>query len=84
LAQVPSGAERVLVDLARVDLLDATGLGLLAGLRARLAPAGGRLVLSCPDALRARLAAAGLEGAFEVVGSIDAVVAGCPCGEARP
>ncbi len=80
LSGLPHGAERVVVDLSRVDLVDATGIGLLVGLQQRLAHHGGRLVLAgCPSPLVDRLAEGGMGGVFESVDSVAAVV-GAPHG----
>lgn len=46
---IDSGAERVVVDLRRVDFLDSTGLGVLVGALKRLRMAGGDLSLVCHD-----------------------------------
>lgn len=84
LAQLPPGARRVVVDLSHVDLLDATGIGLLVGLRSRLAQTGGRLVLSCPAHLRHQLERSGVTATFELAESVESVLAGCPVGEGPP
>jgi anti-sigma B factor antagonist len=83
LAQLPPGARRVVVDLSRVDLLDATGFGVLVGLRSRLAQSGGTLVLSCPSPLLDRLDGTGLAATFAVVDSVAAAV-GCQPLEGTP
>lgn len=84
LAQLPPGAQRVVVDLSGVDLVDTTGMGVLAGLRSRLSRHGGCLVLSCPDALRDQLDRLGLAPSFDVTESVDAAVSGCPGPARRP
>lgn len=42
-----NGARKVIVDLAMVEFLDSTGLGVLVGAHKRLKAAGGRLALVC-------------------------------------
>jgi anti-sigma B factor antagonist len=44
---VDGGARNVVVDLARVDFLDSTGLGVLVGAHKRLRLAGGTFSLVC-------------------------------------
>jgi anti-sigma B factor antagonist len=44
---IDSGARNVVVDLARVDFLDSTGLGVLVGAHKRLRPVGGTFALVC-------------------------------------
>jgi anti-sigma B factor antagonist len=44
---IESGARNVVVDLARVDFLDSTGLGVLVGAHKRLRPVGGTFSLVC-------------------------------------
>ncbi len=44
---VDAGARNVVVDLARVDFLDSTGLGVLVGAQKRLRPVGGTFSLVC-------------------------------------
>lgn len=83
LAQLPAGARRVVVDLSGVDLVDPTGMGVLAGLRSRLHRSGGCLVLSCPSPIRDELDRLGLGRSFDVAESVDAALLGCP-GEGRP
>ncbi len=52
----------VIVDLADVELLDASGMGVLAGARHRLLLAGGSLVLHGPrPSVRRALTSVGLE-----------------------
>ena len=77
LAEVPSRPIRVVVDLSRADLVDATGVGLLVGLRARVVDAGGRLVFCCPPSRRAELARYGLGDGFEVAGKRGSGSRGC-------
>lgn len=52
---VDAGEQAVVVDLARVNLLDAAGLGVLAGVRRRLAAQGGALAVASPCPLVARV-----------------------------
>jgi len=80
-AQLPPGARRVIVDLSHVDLLDATGYGLLVGLRRRLARVGGKLVLSCPPSQLRELEGSGPGPGFEVADSVATVLAGCTSAE---
>jgi anti-sigma B factor antagonist len=44
---IDGGARNVVVDLARVDFLDSTGLGVLVGAHKRLRPVGGTFSLVC-------------------------------------
>jgi anti-sigma B factor antagonist len=54
---IESTAEDVVVDLSRVDLIDVTGLGMLAGAHRRLERAGRQLILrGCADHVRRVLA----------------------------
>jgi anti-anti-sigma factor len=73
----------VVVDLSGVDLVDNTGMGVLAGLRSRLNRSGGCLVLSCPGPLRDQLDRLGLAVSFDVAESVDDALLGCT-GERRP
>ena len=83
LSQLPAGAQRVVVDLSGVDLVDPTGMGVLAGLRSRLHRTGGCLVLSCTGPLLDELDRLGLARSFEVAESVDAALLGDACGR-RP
>ena len=51
---IAAGADRVVVDFARVTYIDSAGLGALVGAHKRLRAAGGALVLHCehPRVLR--------------------------------
>jgi anti-sigma B factor antagonist len=47
---IDDGAESVVLDLAGLQFLDSTGLGVLVGAQKRLTQAGGELVLRSPRA----------------------------------
>jgi anti-sigma B factor antagonist len=54
---IETTADDVVVDLSRVDLIDVTGLGMLAGAHRRLERAGRQLILrGCADHVRRVLA----------------------------
>ena len=54
---IETTADDVVVDLSRVDLIDVTGLGMLAGAHRRLERAGRHLILrGCADHVRRVLA----------------------------
>lgn len=46
---VDRGAERVVVDLTKMDFIDSTGLGVLVGAQKRLREAGGEMTLRNPS-----------------------------------
>ena len=64
-----AGTRHLVVDLARVDFVDSTGLALLIAIDARLDIAGGSLALSHPNArIRQLIRVAGLDGRLDVTG----------------
>ncbi len=55
LAAADSGAASIVVDLSELSLIDSTGLGVLALLARRAAPAAAELVIVCPEGRVSRL-----------------------------
>ena len=73
---VSSGQEHIVVDLARVDFLDSTGLGVLVGVYRRLLRAGGSLDLVCPqERLLKIFRIAGLDSVFKIYSSVPEATA---------
>jgi anti-sigma B factor antagonist len=75
----PLEAERpaLVVDLTGVEFLDSTGLGTLVAARTDAADAGGRLTIVCDrDRILKLFRITGLDGIFEIVGSVDDAVQG--------
>jgi anti-sigma B factor antagonist len=74
---VGAGSKHVVVDLARVDFLDSTGLGVLVGARRRLENSGGSLSLVCPhERLLKIFRITGLDSIFDIHGSVEDATAG--------
>lgn len=67
------GAEEIVIDLTQTTFLDSSSLGVLIGAHRRLSRRGRRLLVVCdqPSVLRV-LRITGLDGIFEVVGSMAA------------
>lgn len=64
---IAGGATRIVVDLARVDFMDSSGLGVLLAARRRLEPSGGALSLTgVPPRIVKILEVTGLTGAFAI------------------
>ena len=75
-ALVDSGDRRVVVDLARVEFLDSTGLGVLVGAPKRLRGAGGELSLVCSqERLLKIFRITGLDRVFTLFESVAAATA---------
>ena len=71
-----AGTSRLVVDLAGVDLLDSTGLGVLLGTVTRMREAGGELRVSCPDPnVRRVFEITGVIGFVQVDDSCEAAIA---------
>jgi anti-sigma B factor antagonist len=69
---VAEGADQVVVDLGRVEFLDSTGLGVLAGAHRRLKAANGSLALVCPhERILKIFRITGLDSVFEIYNSVD-------------
>jgi anti-sigma B factor antagonist len=74
---VGAGDTRVVVDLARVDFLDSTGLGVLVGAHRRLRAAGGSLTLVCShERLLKIFRITGLDTVFDIRSSVEDAVSG--------
>lgn len=70
---VAGGAHHVVVDLSRVEFLDSTGLGVLAGAHRRLRAAEGSLTLVCPhERLLKIFRITGLDSVFDIFDTVDA------------
>lgn len=70
---VEGGARKVVVDLARVEFLDSTGLGVLVGAHKRLRAAGGTLALVCArEPLLKIFRITALDQVFPLFESVDA------------
>ena len=75
-SMVESGDRRVVVDLARVEFLDSTGLGVLVGALKRLRGIGGVLTLVCPqERLLKIFRITGLDRVFTLYESVEAATA---------
>jgi len=67
-AAIAAPGERIVIDLARVDYIDSTGLGALVGAVTKAEQHAKRLVLRSPSrAARTLLARTGLTSSFDVV-----------------
>jgi anti-sigma B factor antagonist len=76
---VGTGNAHVVVDLARVDFLDSTGLGVLVGAHRRLRAGGGSLRLVIPhERLLKIFRITGLDTVFEIQSSVADAIAGGP------
>jgi anti-sigma B factor antagonist len=74
---IDAGAERVVVDLRRVDFLDSTGLGVLVGALKRLRMAGGDMVLVCDsEKLLKIFRITALDRVFALHATVEAATAG--------
>jgi anti-sigma B factor antagonist len=71
------GVTHIVVDLTRVEFLDSTGLGVLAGVHRRLRGSDGslRLVLNHERLLKI-FRITGLDSVFEIYETVDAATAG--------
>jgi anti-sigma B factor antagonist len=77
IALVEAGDRRVVVDLARVEFLDSTGLGVLVGALRRLRGVDGELTLVCAqERLLKIFRITGLDRVFTLYESVDAAIAG--------
>lgn len=77
IALVDGGDRRVVVDLARVEFLDSTGLGVLVGALKRLRGVDGELSLVCAqERLLKIFRITGLDRVFTLYDSVDAATAG--------
>ena len=66
-----AGQRRLIVDLATVEFIDSTGLGVLVGSLNRAKELGGRLDLVCPqERVLKLLRITGLDDVFTVRGSV--------------
>lgn len=66
------GAKTMVVDLAKVDYLDSTALGVLIGGLKRMRETDGNLVLVCPNArIRRVFEITGLDKIFDLFNSTD-------------
>jgi anti-sigma B factor antagonist len=74
-----AGQKRIVIDLARVEFLDSTGLGVLVGAHRRLRIGEGSLGLVCPhERLLKIFRITGLDSVFEIHSSVDDAVAATP------
>ena len=81
---VSAGTRHVVVDLAKVDFLDSTGLGVLVGAHRRLRASHGRLSLVCShERLLKIFRITGLDSVFEIHGSVEEATAGGSAHAAR-
>jgi anti-sigma B factor antagonist len=70
---VDGGAKHLIVDLAKVEFLDSTGLGVLVGAMKRLKTAGGQLTLVCArESLLKIFRITALDQVFTIVPTVDA------------
>lgn len=70
---VDGGARHLIVDLAKVDFLDSTGLGVLVGAMKRLKTVGGQLTLVCArEPLLKIFRITALDQVFTIVPTVDA------------
>jgi anti-sigma B factor antagonist len=79
-----AGRNRLIVDLARVDFLDSTGLGVLVGAHRRTKAGEGSFSLVCPhERLMKIFRITGLDSVFEIHSSVEeAASAGAPASRA--
>ena len=76
---VGSGGTHIVVDLAKVDFLDSTGLGVLVGAHRRLRAGGGSLNLVIPhERLLKIFRITGLDTVFEIHSSVQDAIPGGP------
>ncbi len=76
ISMVESGDRRVVVDLARVEFLDSTGLGVLVGALKRLRGVEGELALVCAqERLLKIFRITGLDRVFTLYSTVDAATA---------
>lgn len=74
-----AGQNRIVIDLARVEFLDSTGLGVLVGAHRRLRSGEGSLGLVCPyERLLKIFRITGLDSVFAIHSSVDDAVAATP------
>jgi anti-sigma B factor antagonist len=74
---IGGGANRVVVDLRRVDFLDSSGLGVLVGALKRLRMGGGDLSLVCDNEKLLKIfKITGLDGVFALHPTVEAAAAG--------
>lgn len=67
-----TGSKKLVVDLARVEYLDSTALGVLIGGLKRMREADGNMVLICPNPrIRRVFEITGLDKIFEIYNSED-------------
>jgi anti-sigma B factor antagonist len=68
-----AGSNQVVVDLSRVEFLDSTALGVLAGAHRRLRASAGSLTLVCPhERILKIFRITGLDSVFDIYDSVDA------------
>jgi anti-sigma B factor antagonist len=81
---VSAGTKHVVVDLAKVDFLDSTGLGVLVGAHRRLRASHGTLSLVCShERLLKIFRITGLDSVFEIHRSVEEATAGGSAHAAR-
>jgi anti-sigma B factor antagonist len=72
-----SNSSTAIVDLTNVGFLDSTGLGALVAARTTASESGGRLPIVCDrERILKLFRITGLDGVFEIYGSIDDAVSG--------
>lgn len=75
-AMVGAGAHRLIVDLADVEFIDSTGLGVLIGARKRVSPHDGEVRIVCNESRIVRVfEITGLDRVFAMYDSVDDAVA---------
>jgi anti-sigma B factor antagonist len=76
---IDAGAEKVVVDLDRVDFLDSTGLGVLVGALKRLRAAGGTFGLVCAkEPLLKIFRITALDQVFPLYESVEKAIGAAP------
>jgi anti-sigma B factor antagonist len=74
-----SGANQLVVDLSRVEFLDSTALGVLAGAHRRLRAAAGSLTLVCPhERILKIFRITGLDSVFDIYEDVESAAAARP------
>ncbi len=72
---ITDGAQNLVVDLAKTEYMDSTGLGMLVGLLKRLKEAGGELVIATPPSRVKRLfEITGLTQVFKIFDDVAAAL----------
>jgi anti-sigma B factor antagonist len=81
---VAAGEKNIVADLARVDFLDSTGLGVLVGVHRRLRANAGHLGLVCAhERLLKIFRITGLDTVFDIHRSVEEATTGGPAQTAR-